>query len=193
MKRISLPVDETPIRDLKVGDEVLVSGVMVTARDTAHRHLVQNDDTAAKKILTGSMIYHCGPVVAQENGIYRFVAAGPTTSDREEQCEAQVIERYGVRGIIGKGGMGPKTLEALKKHGAVYLHATGGLSVLLARTVVRVNGVMKLAEFGMPEAMWIIEVADFPAVVTMDSHGNSLHAEILKRSEARLKELLGSR
>jgi fumarate hydratase class I len=190
MKKITLPVGENEIRDLKVGDEVLISGIMVTARDAAHKHLVENDDIEAKKVLEGSLIYHCGPVVAKENGVYRFVSAGPTTSEREEPYEASVIGRYGVRGIIGKGGMGQKTLDALARFGAVYLHATGGLAVLLARTVVSVKGVMKLSEFGVPEAMWIIEVKDFPAVVTMDSHGVSLHDQVREASSKRLGELL---
>ncbi|MBI5525121.1 MAG: fumarate hydratase C-terminal domain-containing protein [Deltaproteobacteria bacterium] len=190
MKHISLPADESAIRGLTVGDQVLVSGVMVTARDAAHKYLVENDDPDAKKVLAGSMIYHCGPVVAREEGAYRFVSAGPTTSEREEPYEAAVIRRYGVRGIIGKGGMGARTLDALKTSGAAYLHAVGGLAVLLAKSVEKVEGVMKLEEFGVPEAMWIIRVRDFPAVVTMDSHGGNLHAEISRRSAERLHDLL---
>jgi fumarate hydratase class I len=192
MKHISLPADESAIRGLSVGDQVLVSGVMVTARDAAHKYLIENDDPEAKKVLAGSMIYHCGPVVAREDGAYRFVSAGPTTSEREEPYEAGIIRRYGVRGVIGKGGMGSKTIEALGSCGAAYLHAVGGLAVLLAKSVVKVEGVMKLEEFGVPEAMWIIRVKDFPAVVTMDSHGGNLHAEVSRRSAARLQELLAS-
>ena len=190
MKHITLPATDAAIRDLVVGDEVLVTGTMITARDAAHKHLVDNDDAEAKRYLQGSMIYHCGPVVAKDGGAWRFVSAGPTTSEREEPYEATVIERYGVRGVIGKGGMGKKTLDALGRSGAVYLHAIGGLAVLLAKSVVKVPGVMKLPEFGVPEAMWIIEVKDFPAVVTMDSHGKSLHAGVLERSAARLRGLL---
>ena len=190
MKQITLPTDDATIRGLRVGDEVLLTGTMITARDAAHKHLVENVDTEARRVLQGSMIYHCGPVVAKENGVYRFVSAGPTTSEREEPYEAAVIERYGVRGVIGKGGMGKKTLDALGKFGAVYLHAIGGLAVLLAKSVVSVRGVMKLEEFGVPEAMWVIDVKDFPVVVTMDSHGESLHARMLESSAARLNELL---
>ena len=193
MKHVTLPASDEAIRALRVGDEVLVTGTMITARDAAHKHLVENDDAEAGKTLQGSMIYHCGPVVAKENGVYRFVSAGPTTSEREEPYEAAVIERYGVRGVIGKGGMGQRTLDALGKFGAVYLHAIGGLAVLLTRSVVSVKGVMKLQEFGVPEAMWVIEVKDFPAVVTMDSHGKSLHAGMLASSAARLQELLKAR
>jgi len=189
MKRILLPASEADIRDLRIGDEVLVSGVMITARDAAHKYLVENNDKDAEKILKGSMIYHCGPVVTRENGVYRFVSAGPTTSAREEPYEAAVIERYGVRGIIGKGGMGKDTLAALGKFGAVYLHAVGGLAVLLAKSVTEVVGVMKLEEFGVPEAMWIIKVSDFPALVTMDSHGGNLHEKVFKSSRERLLDL----
>ncbi|MFA6033423.1 MAG: FumA C-terminus/TtdB family hydratase beta subunit [Myxococcota bacterium] len=192
MERIALPVSEETIRELRAGDEVLVSGLMVTARDTAHRYLIETDDIETRTLLKDAMIYHCGPVVARDGGGFRFVAAGPTTSDREEPYEAGVIARYGVRGIIGKGGMGARTLEALKSCGAVYLHATGGIAVLLARCVTAVKGVIKLEEFGVPEAIWIIEVKDFPAVVTMDSHGCSLHAGVLETSQERLQELLST-
>ncbi len=124
------------------------------------------------------MIYHCGPVVAQDpaTGAWRFVAAGPTASLRQEPFQAAVLERYGLRGVSGKGGMGPATAEALKRCGAVYLHAAGGLAVALARHVIRVLGVTRLDELGVTEALWEIEVKDFPAVVTMDAHGESLHA-----------------
>jgi fumarate hydratase subunit beta len=187
---IRLPVSEQEIRKLKVGDEVALTGVMITARDAAHKYLVEQDGAEVREVLNGGMIYHCGPVVRKEGDGWRFVAAGPTTSEREEPYQAEVIARYGVRGVIGKGGMGEKTLEACRKHGAVYLHAIGGLAVILARAVRRVITVHRLEEFGPPEAMWVIELADFPAVVTMDSHGGSLHREILDRSGAAAKQLM---
>lgn len=175
---IELPVTAERIRELRVGDEVLVSGRLVTARDAAHRYLVRNLDERVRALVQGRFIYHCGPVVAQDPGTggWRFVAAGPTTSMREEPWQADVIARYGVRGIIGKGGMGPRTLAALREHGAVYLHAVGGLAVTLARRVTRVHGVHLLDEFGVTEAIWDVQVERFPAVVTMDAHGESLHA-----------------
>jgi fumarate hydratase subunit beta len=135
------------------------------------------------------MLYHCGPVVRKDGDEWIFVAAGPTTSKREEPYEADVIERYGVRGVIGKGGMGPRTLAACGKHGAVYLHAIGGLAVILAKSVKKVKTVHKLEEFGAPEAMWVIQVERFPAVVTMDSHGNSLHADVLAKSTAKAEQI----
>ncbi|HET7753984.1 MAG TPA: FumA C-terminus/TtdB family hydratase beta subunit [Anaeromyxobacteraceae bacterium] len=189
---LTLPVTVEQVRALRVGDEVLVSGRLFTARDVAHRYLSANDDPAVRAIATGSFVYHCGPVVSQDPASkqFRFVAAGPTTSIREEPWQAEVIARYGLRGVIGKGGMGARTLEALRQHGAVYLHAVGGLAVVLAKCVTRVEAVHKLEEFGIPEAIWCVEVKDFPAVVTMDSHGKSLH-EATDGDAARIaKELM---
>ena len=192
MIELQLPVSVEEIRKLEVGDEVLISGTLITARDAAHKYLVENDASEVKAVLQGSMIYHCGPVVKKEGAGWRFVAAGPTTSSREEPYEAEVIARYGVRGVIGKGGMGERTLNACREHGAVYLHAIGGLAVLLAQAVQKVVTVHKLEEFGVPEAMWVIQVEKFPAVVTMDAHGNSLHREILEKSRAQAQKILAS-
>jgi fumarate hydratase subunit beta len=191
MIEIRLPASEEEIRKLKVGDEVEITGVMITARDAAHKYLTEESGDEVREVLNGGMIYHCGPVVKKENSEYSFVAAGPTTSIREEPYEPEVIEKFGVRGIIGKGGMGAKTLEACGKFGCVYLHAIGGLAVILAQSVKKVLTVHKLEEFGTPEAMWVIEVDKFPAVVTMDSHGKSLHDDILTESSAKRKEMLG--
>lgn len=191
MKKIQLPVDEATIRSLRVGDEVLLSGTMVTARDAAHKYMVENEAAELQPLLNDTIIYHCGPVVRKEGNEWKFVSAGPTTSIREEPYQATVIEKFRVRGVIGKGGMGAKTAEACQKFGCVYLHAIGGLGVSLATSVKRVRDVLKMEEFGSPEAMWVIEVEDFPAVVTIDSHGGSLHADISAKSEETLKRLLG--
>jgi len=176
-RNIRLPMSAEEARDLAVGDEVLVSGRLLTGRAAAHRYLAGCDDPELRPLLQGSLLYHCGPVVTRDpvSGAWRFVAAGPTTSMRAEPWEAEVIARYGLRGVMGKGGMGPRTLEALAACGAVYLHATGGLAVVLAKCVVEVLGVHRLAELGVPEALWHVEVRDFPAVVTMDAHRRSLH------------------
>lgn len=204
MKNLTLPLSDSDIRSLKVGDSVQLSGVMVTGRDAAHKWMVetfikkmrapQGDDLqvyeAIKPLLKGGAIYHCGPVVAGlETKNYRFVAAGPTTSTREEPYQGAVMRHFNLKGVIGKGGMGPQTLAACQEVPGVYFHAVGGAATLIAQTVVRVLGVYKL-EFGVPEAMWVIEVKDFPAVVTMDSHGSSLHAEIEEKSRKSLMELL---
>jgi fumarate hydratase class I len=190
---VRLPTDENFIRSLKVGDEVLITGTLVTARDMAHKYMVEKRPEFLKDILRGTAIYHCGPVVRKEqSGEYRIIAAGPTTSSREEPYQASVIEQYKIVGVIGKGGMGDKTSEALKKFGAVYFHAVGGAGSLLAKCVKKVKDVLMLEEFGSPEAFWVLEVENFPAVVTMDAHGGSLHRQVLKESEARLKEILES-
>jgi tartrate/fumarate subfamily iron-sulfur-dependent hydro-lyase beta chain len=192
IKKINLPASEEDMRGLHCGDVVEISGLMVTGRDSVHKYLVENDDDEARQLINGTFIYHCGPVVRQdETGEWHFVAAGPTTSIREEPYQGEVFRRYGVRAAIGKGGMGPKTLAACQELGACYLHAIGGLAVLLARSVKKVREVRWLEEFGSPEAMWVLDVVDFPVIVTMDSHGVSLHAEVRQKSEERYKALLG--
>jgi fumarate hydratase class I len=134
------------------------------------------------------VLYHCGPVVLKENGGWRMTAAGPTTSIREEPYQAEVIKRFGIRAVIGKGGMGAKTLAGLKDFGAVYLNAIGGAAQYYARCIDSVLGVYFL-DFGIPEAMWHIRVKDFPAIVTMDAHGNSLHADVDRASATMLAKL----
>ncbi len=183
---IEAPISEETIRSLKVGDVVLINGRMVTGRDAVHTYLMKNEPPVS---LQGAVLYHCGPVMLQENGEWAVKAAGPTTSIREEPYEHEVIRRYGVRAVIGKGGMGAKTLAALKEHGAVYLNAIGGAAQYYARTVKKVPGVHLLEEMGIPEAMWEYDVEGFAAIVTMDSHGNSLHAEVLEASGEELAAL----
>ena len=192
MARLNLPCDEKTVRDLKVGDFLELSGRMITGRDAAHHWLLEKFQESVAPFLKDSVIYHCGPVVKKhDDGHFSFVAAGPTTSAREEPFQADVIGRYGLRGVIGKGGMGPKTLKGLQDQGAVYLHAVGGTAQVLARAVVEVEQVFQLAEFGVPEALWVIRVENFPVVVSMDSHGSSLHADVEQGSQTRLKQLLG--
>ena len=181
--RLSAPVTEAQIRALKVGDVVLISGRMYTGRDAVHAYLIKHDPPAD---LGGSVLYHCGPVVVKEGDGWRVTAAGPTTSIREEPYQADILKRYGVRVVIGKGGMGAKTLAGLKDAGAVYLNAIGGAAQFYARCIDRVAGV-SLLEFGTPEAMWHLDVHDFPAIVTMDAHGNSLHRDIADASGLRLE------
>ena len=204
MINLTTPISDEQILSLKVGDQVALSGMMITGRDAAHKYMIENfianptppaseQETyqQLKQLLKGGVIYHCGPVVAGlDTKDYRFVSAGPTTSSREEPYQAAVIEHFGLKGVIGKGGMGAKTSNACKKFKACYLHAIGGAAVYLAQSVVKVHGVLKL-EFGVPEAMWIIEVKNFPVVVTMDAHGGSLHREIAEASGDVLKKLVG--
>ena len=191
MKRLTTPISEAAIRDLKVGDEVLLSGRVVLSRDMGHKFMVEHKPEWLKPLLDEAVIYHCGPVVAHhEDGHWSFVSSGPTTSIREEPYQAEVLETYRVRGVIGKGGMGPKTSAALGKEGACYFHATGGAGALLAERVKRVVEVLMLEEFGSPEAFWVVEVEDFPLVVTMDTRGGSLHEEIARASQERAKALM---
>ena len=182
------PLTEEQVRGLKVGDVVLISGRVNTGRDAVHAHLMKHDPPTD---LRGSVLYHCGPVVAKEGDGWRVTAAGPTTSIREEPYQADIIRRYGVRAVIGKGGMGAKTLAALKDAGAVYLNAIGGAAQFYARTIDGVEGV-SLLEFGTPEAMWHLKVTDFPAIVTMDAHGNSLHKDVEQESARELAAIAGA-
>jgi fumarate hydratase class I len=168
------PVTEEQMRALKVGDVVLIRGELYTGRDAVHHHLMSSPPPVD---LTGAIVYHCGPVMLKEGEQWKVKAAGPTTSSREEPYQAEVMRRYGIKAVIGKGGMGAKTLAGLKEVGGVYLHAIGGAAQVYARTVEKVLNV-HLIEFGIPEAMWHLKVHDFAAIVTMDSHGNSLHAEV---------------
>ena len=179
---LKTPLTDEQVRALKVGDVVLISGRMYTGRDAVHAHLMKHEPPVD---LNGSVLYHCGPVVAKTGDQWRVTAAGPTTSIREEPYQADIIKKYGVRAVVGKGGMGAKTLAALKEAGAVYLNAVGGAAQFYARAIDRVDGV-SLLEFGTPEAMWHLQVTDFPAIVTMDAHGNSLHRDIEQESAKEL-------
>jgi len=184
---LTAPLTEAQARSLKVGDVVLLNGRMFTGRDSVHSYLSKNDPPVD---LNGSVIYHCGPVAVKDGDRWKMNAAGPTTSIREEPYQADVIRKFGVRVIIGKGGMGAKTLEALKECGAVYVSAIGGAAQFYARCIERVDDV-SLFEFGVPEAMWHLHVKDFPVIVTMDAHGNSLHKDIETESAKELAALKG--
>ena len=203
MPELTTPISDADIRNLKSGDTVSLNGIIVTGRDAAHKFLIEHfikrpsqpDEMPLyedlKRLMDGSVIYHCGPVVkTHEDGSYSFVAAGPTTSIREEPYQADVIRHFNLKGVIGKGGMGAKTLQACQEQPAVYLHAIGGAASFIAQSVKEVLGVY-LLEFGVPEAMWVIRVENFPVVVTMDSHGTSLHKTIEAQSKEKLVELIG--
>jgi fumarate hydratase class I len=179
------PLSEQAVRALKVGDVVLLRGEVFTGRDQVHAHLMKNQPPVD---LRGAVLYHCGPVMLKQGDEWVVKAAGPTTSSREEPYQAEIIRRYGLRAVVGKGGMGAKTLGALKDSGAVYLNAIGGAAQYYARTVEKVLGV-HLMEFGIPEAMWHLRVHDFAAIVTMDAHGNSLHANVEKATGQALAAL----
>jgi fumarate hydratase class I len=184
---LKTPLSEADVRKLKAGDIVLLNGTVFTGRDEVHKYLYKGGDL---DVLKGGVIYHCGPVVLEEGGNYRVTAAGPTTSIREEPYQADVIKRFGIKAVIGKGGMGPKTLQACREHGCAYLHAIGGAAQIYARCIEGVDNVF-LKQFGSPEAVWQLRVKEFPAVVTMDAHGRSLHQEVADVSKSHLQEELG--
>ncbi len=181
---LTTPVSEDQIRALKVGDIVYLNGSVHTGRDALHHHLMTHDSPVP---LDGQVIYHCGPVALKENGTWQIKAAGPTTSIREEPYQADILKKFNVRAVIGKGGMGAKTLAGLKDVGAVYLNAIGGAAQYYAQCITQVEGVDFL-EFGIPEAMWHLRIKEFPAIVTMDSHGTSLHADVEKTSSEELRK-----
>lgn len=205
MREITIPISDEVIRSLRAGDPVNLTGIMMTGRDAVHKWMndtfikktrePQGDDLQVyegiKKYLDHGVLYHCGPVVSGlDTKEYKFVAAGPTTSIREEPYQADVMQHFNIRGVIGKGGMGAKTLQGCADTPGVYFHAIGGAAAFLAQTVQKVLGVYKLEEFGVPEAMWVIEVKSFPVVVTMDAHGVSKHSTLDESSKKVLDELL---
>lgn len=184
---LQAPITDEQIRSLQVGDVVIINGAMHTGRDALHKYLMDHDSPVD---LNGGVIYHCGPVMLKDDtGKWHVKAAGPTTSIREEPYQADIIEKFGIRAVIGKGGMGPKTLAGLQKSGAVYLNAIGGAAQYYAECVKDVEGVHFLDEFGIPEAMWHLQVEGFAAIVTMDAHGNSLHADVENESLKQLSDL----
>ncbi|MCP8969914.1 fumarate hydratase [Ectobacillus ponti] len=179
---LQAPITEEQIRELRVGDVVTINGMMYTGRDAIHKHLSDHDCPVD---LNGQIIYHCGPVVVKNGNKWEIKAAGPTTSIREEPYQGDIMKKFGLRAVIGKGGMGAKTLAALQEHGGVYLNAIGGAAQYYAECIKNVEGV-DFMEFGIPEAMWHLRVEGFKAVVTMDSHGNSLHAGVDQTSLEKL-------
>ena len=197
---INLPLSKKDVMGLNAGDVVLINGMIVTGRDKIHKFLFY-ERPPKKDIpfnLSGTILYHCGPIVIPLHpplekggrGDFRVIASGPTTSIRVETYEHRIISSYGIRGIMGKGGMCERTLDAMKKNGCVYFHTIGGAAAYLADRVKRVVDVWKLEEFGVPEAMWLLEVENFPAIVTMDAYGKNLHNDIAKKSGSALKKLI---
>ncbi len=193
MKILNLPLKKDDVLSLKIVDFVLINGKIATGRDKLHKFLF-NNRLLKKQMpfkLEGTILYHCGPIIKKTAGGYIVVACGPTTSMRLEMYEHKIISEYGLRGVMGKGGMGIQTLNAMKKKCCVYFHTIGGAAVYLAKRIKKVVDVWKLEEFGMTEAMWIFDVFEFPAIVTMDAYGRSLHDEIKNSSYNYYKKLLG--
>jgi len=191
MIELKAPFTKEKILGLKVGDSVEISGILFTGRDAVHKYLHDGGALPPGVDLRNGILYHCGPVVIKDDaGRWKVTAAGPTTSIREEPYQADIIKQFGLRGVIGKGGMGDRTGDACKEHGCVYLHAIGGAAQVLAECITAVRNVYLMEKFGAPEAIWELEVARFPAVVTMDAHGNSLHREVYASSQAELAKRL---
>jgi fumarate hydratase subunit beta len=189
---LEAPFTEEKIRSLKVGDMVEIYGLIFTGRDAVHKWLHEGNEPPVGEVdLRNSVIYHCGPVVMERGSgakkKYVVTAAGPTTSTREEPYQADIIAKFGVKAVIGKGGMGEKTRLACQKYGCVYLHAVGGAAQVLAEAIKEVEGVYGLEKFGSPEAIWKLRVEKFPVVVTIDSHGNSLHKDMEASSGSALQ------
>ena len=191
---LKTPLKEEEIRKLKVGDVVFVSGRVITARDEAHQRAVEYYEEGKELPVSFKdiVLYHCGPIVKKIDDKWIFVSAGPTTSTRMEYIEPTFIKYFGPRIIVGKGGLKDKTLEALKENGAVYTLIPGGLGAKAALSVKEVVGVEWL-DLGTPEALWILEAENFgPLIVSMDTHGNSIHKEIESEAEKRLEEIFKS-
>ena len=188
MRSLIYPFTESQVRALSAGDAVTLSGTVFTGRDRVHKFLQEGGLPPVD--LRDGAIYHCGPVVVRKGAAWQVVAAGPTTSLREEPYMASIIQRHGVRVIVGKGGMGAATVEACRRCGCVYLQAVGGAAVRLAQCIRAVRQVHFLEEFGATEAMWTLEVADFEAVVAIDSHGRSLYDDVAASSRRELERLL---
>ncbi|MCE4610157.1 MAG: FumA C-terminus/TtdB family hydratase beta subunit [Desulfurococcales archaeon] len=190
---LKTPLSDEDVSKLRVGDIVYVTGIMVTARDEAHKKILEVIESGEKLPidLKGLVLYHCGPVVRKrEDGSWEVVAAGPTTSMRMESVEAEFIEKTGVKMIVGKGGMGQRTAEAMKKHKAVYAVFTGGAGALAADRIKRVVDVYWLDELGIPEAVWIFEVEEFgPLVVTIDTTGKNYYEEKMKEVKIKAEKI----
>jgi fumarate hydratase subunit beta len=184
--QLTTPLTEDVARSLNLGDTVEITGRLYTGRDAVHHRLHHGEKPPVD--LRGGIIYHCGPVMVQEGGRWVCRAAGPTTSSREEPYQAEVMRDHGIRAVIGKGGMGPKTLAGCKQYGCVYLHAIGGAAQVYAERITRVDGVDWM-DLGSPEAIWHLWVERFPAIVTMDAHGRSLHKDLLESSAKALEAL----
>ncbi len=192
--KLTTPLGEDEVRALRVGDTVKLSGSIFTARDRAHKYLVEEATPETIEFdLAGGVLYHCGPLVRKTDEGFELVVAGPTTSNRMNPYEPEVIAGYGIRAIIGKGGMDDRTQEALGRYGCVYLSAISGAAVVLARYVKRILNVYKLEEFGMPECFWEFEVGELSTIVTMDSRGESIHKQVERVSAERLKALLSAK
>ena len=169
------------MRDLKLGETVFIAGPVITGRDEMHIRALEYDREGKEvpEDIRGSVIFHCGPIMKQnDQGNWYVIAAGPTTSARMNKLEPEMIERFGIRAIIGKGGMSDEVAEAMRKTGCVYLAATGGAAITLAEGLSKCNG-CEWMDLGMAEAMWRFDTDKLgPLIVAMDAEGNSLYKQV---------------
>lgn len=178
--KLRAPLAETEVRALRVGETVTIDGTIITGRDEVHIRALEHarEGRSLPVDLKGAVIFHAGPIMTKDGGKWKAIAAGPTTSSRMNSMEPEFIERFGVRAIIGKGGMSQPTVDAMAKFGCVYLAFTGGAAVQGAGGITGVRGVEWL-DLGMPEAMWILDVKGFgPLTVAIDANGNSLYKRV---------------
>jgi fumarate hydratase subunit beta len=195
-KTLKTPLSESDVRALKAGETVYLDGVIFTGRDEVHIHALEylEKGKPVPVDFKGAALFHCGPIMRKTGDRWEAVAAGPTTSSRMNSLEPQFIEKFRPGAIIGKGGMSQPTVDAMKKHGCVYLAITGGAAVLAAKGIKSVSGV-EWFELGMPEAIWILNAENFgPLTVAIDAHGNSLYADVnvrVKENEQKVREKLG--
>jgi fumarate hydratase subunit beta len=189
--RLRTPVSEEMVRKLRVNDTIYLTGTIVTARDAAHRRALDfNKEGKQLPVnLEGLAVFHCGPIVTKKDNTWRVVAAGPTTSARMDLFEDMFIKNFKVRIVVGKGGMGKRTVDAMKRYGTVYGAFTGGAAVLAVKAIKQVKSV-EWSDLGMPEAMWILEVENFgPLTVAIDSHGNNLFTTIQTKAEQQKQKI----
>ncbi len=189
--RLKTPISEEDVRKLKVNDVIYITGTMVTARDSAHKRALGffKEGKEMPINLEGLAVFHCGPIVRKEDDKWTVVAAGPTTSTRMDLFEDEFIKAFKVRVVIGKGGMGRRTTEGMKKYGAVYGAFTGGAAVLAAKAIKNVRSV-EWFDLGMPEALWILEVEDFgPLIVAIDTHGNNVFEDVQMQVEKNTQKI----
>jgi fumarate hydratase subunit beta len=189
--KLKTPISEADVRKLKVNDVLYITGTIVTARDQAHRRALEyfKEGKPLPVNLEGLAVFHCGPVMSKEGDKWIAVAAGPTTSTRMDLFEDEFIRNFKVRVVIGKGGMGKKTTDAMERYGAVYGAFTGGAAILAAKAIKNVRSV-EWFDLGMPEAMWIFEAQEFgPLAVAIDSHGNNLFTDVQKTVEANKQKI----
>ncbi|MCX5918827.1 MAG: FumA C-terminus/TtdB family hydratase beta subunit [Deltaproteobacteria bacterium] len=188
---LTVPLREEEIRRLRAKDTVYVSGEVLTVRDMAYERILSALDSheGLPFSLQGKAIWHAGPITRQRGGKWEPVSVGSTTSSRFTGPASRLIEKMGVKMVIGKGFMGPQALEAFQKYGAVYAHTTGGTAAYYASQIPEIQAVHWL-DLGMPAAVWVLKVKRLgPLIVAMDSYGKNIFDELQSRVDDSLKRI----